>query len=92
MCQPLSPAVIRVLLGVVAACNAANTPVTLCGEMAGQPQAFVLLLGMGLRPLWHELSAFVPDPKELAAHVTISQAGTARTSSASKNRAKSTKC
>lgn len=49
LCQPLSPpAVIRVLTRVVAACNAANTPVTLCGEMAGQPQAFVLLLGMGL--------------------------------------------
>ncbi|MCA9183742.1 MAG: phosphoenolpyruvate--protein phosphotransferase [Planctomycetales bacterium] len=73
LCQPLSPAVIRVLTRVVAACNAANTPVTLCGEMAGQPQAFVLLLGMGLRR-FSMSSAFVPTIKELAAHVTIPQA------------------
>lgn len=73
LCQPLSPAVIRVLTQVIAACNAANTPVTLCGEMAGQPQAFVLLLGMGLRR-FSMSSAFVPTIKELAAHVTILQA------------------
>lgn len=70
LCQPLSPAVIRVLAQVVAACNAANTPVTLCGEMAGQPQAFVILLGMGLRR-FSMSSAFVPTIKELASHLTI---------------------
>ncbi len=73
LCQPLSPAVVRVLTRIIAACNAANTPVTLCGEMAGQPQAFVLLLGMGLRR-FSMSAAFVPTIKELAAHVTIRQA------------------
>ena len=73
LCQPLSPAVIRVLARVVAACNAAQCPVTLCGEMAGEPQAFVLLLGMGLRR-FSMSPAFVPTIKELASHITIPQA------------------
>ena len=49
LCQPLSPPVLRVLANVISACNAADKPVTLCGEMAGQPSAFVALLGMGFR-------------------------------------------
>ncbi len=73
LCQPLSPAVIRVLQQVVAACDAAGRPVTLCGEMAGFPQAFVLLLGMGLRR-FSMSAAFIPTIKELAAHVTIPMA------------------
>lgn len=73
LCQPLSPAVLRVLLSVVAACNRAKKPVTLCGEMAGQPQAFALLLGMGLRR-FSMSPAFIPTIKELAAHLTIPMA------------------
>ncbi|MCA9189371.1 MAG: phosphoenolpyruvate--protein phosphotransferase, partial [Planctomycetales bacterium] len=49
LCQPLSAPVLRVLRGVINACNHAQVPVTLCGEMAGQPRAFLLLVGMGLR-------------------------------------------
>jgi phosphoenolpyruvate-protein kinase (PTS system EI component) len=70
LCQPLSPAVLRVLHSVVSACNTAHRPVTLCGEMAGQPQAFVVLLGMGLRR-FSMSPAFIPTIKELASHVTI---------------------
>jgi phosphoenolpyruvate-protein kinase (PTS system EI component) len=70
LCQPLSPAVLRVLHSVVSACNKAQRPVTLCGEMAGQPQAFVILLGMGLRR-FSMSPAFIPTIKELASHVTI---------------------
>ncbi len=70
LCQPLSPAVIRVLHSVVTECNKADRPVTLCGEMAGQPQAFVILLGMGLRR-FSMSPAFIPTIKELASHVTI---------------------
>lgn len=73
LCQPLSPAVIRVLASVVAACNRAGKPVTLCGEMAGQPQSFVILLGMGLRK-FSMSPAFIPTVKELAAHLTIPMA------------------
>ena len=68
LCQPLSPPVLRTLTQVIRACNEAEVPVTLCGEMAGQTRAFVLLLGMGLRN-FSMSPAFVPSIKELATHV-----------------------
>jgi len=67
--QPLTPAVLRVLGNVIRACHAAGKPVTLCGEMAGQPRAFVLLLGMGLTS-FSTSPAFIPTLKELASHLT----------------------
>ena len=70
LCQPLSPPVLRVLGGVIQSCNAAGKPVTLCGEMAGQPRAFVLLMGMGLRQFSMSPS-FVPTTKQLAAKLSI---------------------
>lgn len=70
LCQPLAPAVLRVLSDVIRKCNLARKPVTLCGEMAGQPSAFVLLLGMGLRSFSMSPS-FIPSIKELASHLTI---------------------
>jgi phosphotransferase system enzyme I (PtsI) len=75
LCQPLSPCVLRVLESVVSICNKGHRPVTLCGEMAGQPQAFVLLLGMGLRR-FSMSPAFIPTIKELAAHVSLPMAQT----------------
>jgi phosphotransferase system enzyme I (PtsI) len=65
----LSPPVLRVLTQVIAACNAAGTPVTLCGEMAGGPRAFVLLFGMGLRS-FSMSPAFIPMIKDLTSHLT----------------------
>jgi phosphoenolpyruvate-protein phosphotransferase (PTS system enzyme I) len=73
LCQPLSPPVLRVLTGIIAACNAADKPVTLCGEMAGAPRAFVLLFGMGLRS-FSMSPAFIPMIKELTAHLTCKRA------------------
>ncbi|MEM7479278.1 MAG: putative PEP-binding protein, partial [Planctomycetota bacterium] len=73
LCQPLSPAVLRILESVVKTCNEFGKPVTLCGEMAGQPQAFVLLLGMGLRR-FSMSPAFIPTIKELASQISMSTA------------------
>lgn len=73
LCQPLSPPVLSVLHRVIRTCDQKRVPVTLCGEMAGQPRAFVLLLGMGLRS-FSMSPALVPSIKELARHVTIPQA------------------
>ena len=73
LCQPLAPPVLRVLSNVIATCNRAKKPITLCGEMAGQPRAFVLLLGMGLRS-FSMSPAFVPSMKELASRLTINDA------------------
>jgi phosphotransferase system enzyme I (PtsP) len=47
----LSPAVLRFLGDVVAACDAAQVPVSLCGEMAGQPLEAMTLIGLGFRNL-----------------------------------------
>ncbi|WCL54151.1 phosphoenolpyruvate--protein phosphotransferase [Gimibacter soli] len=45
----LAPSVLTFLRGVVASCNAANVPVTLCGEMGGRPLEAMALVGLGLR-------------------------------------------
>jgi len=47
--QPLHPAVLRVIRFVTAAARAANRPLSICGEMAGDPAYTELLLGLGLR-------------------------------------------
>ncbi len=73
LCQPLAPPVLTVLSQVVRACRREKIPVTICGEMAGQPRAFVLLLGMGLTR-FSMSPAFIPSIKDLAAHLTQRQA------------------
>jgi len=72
LCQPLSPAVIEVLYQTIQTCRAAGKPVTLCGEMAAAPRAFLLLFGMGLRS-FSMSPAYIPIMKELAAHLTQEQ-------------------
>jgi len=73
LCQPLAPAVLIVLKHVITACNRANVPITVCGEMAGRPKGFVLLLGMGLRR-FSMSPAFVPSIKQLASQLSIEEA------------------
>jgi phosphotransferase system enzyme I (PtsI) len=73
LCQPLSPAVLRVLAATIAACNKVGKPITLCGEMAGRPRAVALLFGMGLRS-FSMSPAFVPTIKELISHLTKAKA------------------
>ena len=73
LCQPLSPPVLRLLHNVIGVCRENNMPVTLCGEMAGQPRAFVLLFAMGLRS-FSMSPAFIPSIKELLGRITKPQA------------------
>ncbi|MEL7497220.1 MAG: phosphoenolpyruvate--protein phosphotransferase [Planctomycetota bacterium] len=73
LCEPLAPPVLIVLKMVIEACIAANVPVTVCGEMAGKPRAFLILLGMGLRR-FSMSPAFVPSIKRLASQVSIEEA------------------
>ena len=73
LCQPLAPPVLRILRYVIRSCRAAGKPLTVCGEMAGQPRAFVLLLGMGLRS-FSMSPAFIPSIKRLASHVSTADA------------------
>ena len=49
--QPLHPAVLRLIQTVTKVARKANKPVTLCGEMAGDPKYIPLLVGLGLTDL-----------------------------------------
>ncbi|HEY1064952.1 MAG TPA: phosphoenolpyruvate--protein phosphotransferase, partial [Pirellulales bacterium] len=69
LCQPLSPAVLTLLNDVVKACIKADKPITICGEMAGSPRAFVVLYGMGVRR-FSMSPAFVPTIKDLTRKLT----------------------
>jgi phosphoenolpyruvate-protein phosphotransferase (PTS system enzyme I) len=73
LCEALAPAIFRVLRMVLDACQRTGTPVTLCGEMAGQPRSALVLFGMGLRR-FSMSPAFIPTVKELLASVTTAQA------------------
>jgi phosphotransferase system enzyme I (PtsP) len=47
----LAPAMLRILGDIAAACTARNKPLSLCGEMAGDPIAAMALLCLGFRQL-----------------------------------------
>ncbi|OHC62115.1 MAG: phosphoenolpyruvate--protein phosphotransferase [Rhodocyclales bacterium GWA2_65_20] len=47
--EPLHPAVLKLVSQTIQAANRAETPVAVCGEMAGDPLMTRLLIGMGLR-------------------------------------------
>jgi phosphoenolpyruvate-protein phosphotransferase (PTS system enzyme I) len=49
--HPLHPAILRAVKGVVAATKHAGKPVSMCGDMAGDPRFTWVLLGLGLRSL-----------------------------------------
>jgi phosphoenolpyruvate-protein phosphotransferase len=70
LCEPFSPALLRLLHHIIKASNARGKPVTLCGEMAGRPRCFLPVFGMGLRSLSMS-PAFVPSLKELIRRTTL---------------------
>lgn len=71
--EPLHPAVLRLLKMVCDAGKSRNIEVSLCGEMAGDPLCFLLLLGLGLSELsMNPLS--IPKVKKLTRSVTFRQA------------------
>jgi phosphoenolpyruvate-protein phosphotransferase (PTS system enzyme I) len=49
--EPLHPSLIRLIAEVAKAGAAANIPVTVCGEMAGEPMIAPVLFGLGIREL-----------------------------------------
>ena len=73
LCEPLSPAIFRILQMVLAACRRTGTPVTLCGEMAGQPRAALVLFGLGLRR-FSMSPAYVPTIKTLLSRISSAEA------------------
>jgi phosphoenolpyruvate-protein phosphotransferase len=51
LCQPLHPAIIRLLRSVATTSRRHGTPISVCGESAGDPSAVLLFLGMGVTEL-----------------------------------------
>ena len=49
--DPLSPTALKVLRHMVERAEAHDTPITLCGEMAGRPLEAMALIGIGLRSI-----------------------------------------
>jgi phosphoenolpyruvate-protein phosphotransferase len=70
LCEPFSPALMKLLHHVLQACSNRGKEVTLCGEMAGRPRCFLPLFGMGLRRLSMS-PAFVPSLKEMVRRTTL---------------------
>lgn len=71
--QPLHPAVIRVIREIVRAGREAGRPVTVCGDMAGNVNYTLLLLGLGLRSL-SMVPSYLPAVKRLITSITVRQA------------------
>ena len=55
----LHPAVLRAILQVVESAHNHGKPVSVCGEMAGDPAAAILLIGMGISTLSMSVSSLL---------------------------------
>lgn len=66
------PAVLTLIKGVARVADRANVSVGLCGEMAGQTEFTMLLLGLGLRNLSMTPTA-IPEVKKLIRSVSLDQ-------------------
>lgn len=63
--QPYSPAILRLVDGVITAAHAEGKEVAMCGEMAGEETAVPLLLGLGLDEFSISASSILPTRKQL---------------------------
>jgi len=71
--NPVDPAVLRLIRGVVDAAGREDVTVNVCGEMSGEPVYIPLLVGMGLR----QLSATprkIPEIKRVIRSLTVPDA------------------
>lgn len=71
--EPLHPAVLRLIKNVIDASHKAGIWTGMCGEMAGDPQATAILLGMGLDEFSMSASS-IPRVKKIIRSLTYSQA------------------
>jgi phosphotransferase system enzyme I (PtsI) len=71
--DPFHPAVLRLIRITVENAHTAGIPVAMCGEMAGDPFATVILLGLGLDEL--SMNAFsIPEVKKIIRSVSMVEA------------------
>ena len=68
-----APSVLRLIKEVIRTGQRHDVPVSLCGEMAGDPLYTLLLLGLGLK-VFSCVPAAIPEIKKLVRSVTMEQA------------------
>ncbi|MBW8035361.1 MAG: phosphoenolpyruvate--protein phosphotransferase [Planctomycetes bacterium] len=66
------PAVLRLLRGVIHDAHKAKIALSVCGEVAGDPEYIMLLLGMGVRSL-SLAPPMIPEIKQIIRSVTIEE-------------------
>ncbi|MFT4900986.1 MAG: phosphotransferase system enzyme I (PtsI) [Lentimonas sp.] len=71
--DPAHPAVIRTLKAIIEGARKANVPVSVCGEMAGEPIFAALLIGMGASSLSLSTS-LLPEVKYLVRQFNMADA------------------
>jgi phosphotransferase system enzyme I (PtsI) len=69
--DPLHPSVLFLIQRTIDAANRAGIPISMCGEMAGEPRYVRLLIGMGLRELSMQPSALL-EARELVRQSSLS--------------------
>jgi phosphotransferase system enzyme I (PtsI) len=69
--DPLHPSVLYLIQHTIDAANKVGIPVSMCGEMAGEPRYARLLIGMGLRELSMQPSALL-EARELVRQSALS--------------------
>ncbi len=68
--EPMHPSILRLIGMVAEAARAANIPVTVCGEMAGEPMIASVLIGLGIREL--SMSAVsIPEVKDAVRSMAV---------------------
>jgi phosphoenolpyruvate-protein phosphotransferase (PTS system enzyme I) len=68
--EPLHPSLLRLIGNVAAAAKAHDIPLTICGEMAGEPMIAPVLIGLGIREL--SMSAVsVPEVKAMIRAMSV---------------------
>jgi len=71
--DPAHPAVLRTLQAIINGGNRVGTPVSICGELAGDPLFAPLLVGMGANAL-SLTSSSLPEVKYMIRHFNMSDA------------------
>jgi len=71
--DPAHPAVLRLIKNIIDAGHANNIPVSMCGEMAGEPILTLLLIGMGIDGLSMS-PVLVPEIKRLVRSIKFADA------------------
>ena len=71
--NPIEPAFLRIIRNAIKCANDNGMPLSMCGEMAGNPMHTVLLIGLGLRR-FSVIHRNIPLIKELIANISFAEA------------------